>query len=388
MQIFFLRRVAGAVALVAALLVGSVPRAVGQGVVKRYFNRLVNDTADAAEPQFFIYPTVGYAPETNFEFGASALYVYYANRDTVNRLSEISAFGFYTLEHQLGLWLENSIYSDQDRWFFLGRVRAQQFPLLYHGVGPQTPADPVARVDANQIQIRQRVLRKLRRNLFFGPEADFQQLTAVDFVDEAPDDGVEVPRPRGAAGSRNLGVGAGLVFDSRHNVLNVRDGFFSELAALRYLKPLGSDFEFTTLISDSRVYRPLGRRNVFATQLLGQFTDGGAPFNQLALLGGESIMRGYYLGRFRANNQVVAQTEIRFLPLPLGKFSKRLGAVVFGSLGTVFNRRQDVAVSDLKYAGGAGVRFLLFPKKDVYTRFDVAMTPEGPGFYFFIGEAF
>ena len=226
------------------------------------------------------------------------------------------------------------------------------------------------------------------KNLFFGPEVDFHQLTSVDFVDETPNDGATPVQPRGATGSSNLGVGAGLVFDSRHNVLNVRDGVFSELAVLRYLKPLGSDFEFTTLISDTRVYRPVGRRNVFAAQLLGQFTDGGAPFNQLALLGGESIMRGYYLGRYRANNQVVSQAEMRFLPLPLGKFSKRIGAVVFGSLGTVFNRRQDVEVSDLKYAGGAGLRFLLFPKKDVYTRFDVALTKEGPGFYFFIGEAF
>ena len=387
MKFAFLRRVVGAV-MAGALLLATAPTAAGQGVVKRYFNRLVNDTTDAAEPQFFIYPTVGYSPETNFEFGASALYVYYANRDTVNRLSEISAFGFYTFESQAGLWLENSIYSDQDRWFVLGRIRAQQFPLLYHGIGPRTPADPVARVDANQLQIRERVLHKVVKNLFFGPEVDFQQLTSVRFVDQAPDDGVEVPRPRGADGSRNLGLGVGLVFDSRHNVLNVRDGLFSELAALRYLKPLGSDFAFTTLISDTRLYRPLGRRNVLAAQLLGQFTDGGAPFNQLALLGGESIMRGYYLGRYRANNQVVGQAEARFLPLPLGKFSKRIGAVVFGSLGTVFNRRQDVAVSDLKYAGGAGLRFLLFPKKDVYTRFDVALTKEGPGFYFFIGEAF
>jgi len=38
--------------------------------------------------------------------------------------------------------------------------------------------------------------------------------------------------------------------------------------------------------------------------------------------------------------------------------------------------------------GGAGLRFLLFPEKDIYTRIDYALTKEGSGFYFFIGEAF
>jgi hypothetical protein len=42
----------------------------------------------------------------------------------------------------------------------------------------------------------------------------------------------------------------------------------------------------------------------------------------------------------------------------------------------------------VRAAGGLGVRFLLFPGKDIYTRFDVAFTNEGVGYYLFIGEAF
>jgi len=37
---------------------------------------------------------------------------------------------------------------------------------------------------------------------------------------------------------------------------------------------------------------------------------------------------------------------------------------------------------------GGGLRYLIFKNKDIYTRLDVAYTPEGIGFYFFIGEAF
>ncbi|WP_396179479.1 hypothetical protein [Flavobacterium sp.] len=104
-------------------------------------------------------------------------------------------------------------------------------------------------------------------------------------------------------------------------------------------------------------------------------------------MGGESMMRGYYFGRYRDNHQVATQVEMRFLPIPL-KFTNRLGAAVFAGTATVFKDLNNVTMPNLKFSGGAGVRFLLFPKKDIWTRADYAFTREGGGFYLFIGESF
>ncbi|MFT4779413.1 MAG: outer membrane protein assembly factor BamA, partial [Flavobacteriales bacterium] len=286
-----------------------------QGFVKRYWNNLVNDTSDVAQPQLFVYPTLAYAPETSWEIGFSSLNVYFAKQDTTNRLSEISGFTFFTLENQYGLWFDHAIYSDQDRWFFLGRLRFQSFPLFYHGLGAISPEDYTARVEANQIVIKERVLRKIQHNLFLGAELDYQRLSAVDFMLVEPNNEA-FELPLGNAGSNNLGLGLGLVQDNRHNVLNVRHGFFSELAFLHYNPAWGSTFKFTSVLSDTRVYKPMGKNNVLAAQLLGQFNVDDVPFNQLALMGGESLMRGYYYGRYRDNNQLAAQVEYRFLPIP------------------------------------------------------------------------
>lgn len=358
----------------------------GQSFIKRYWNSLVSDTSDISRPQFLVYPTLAYSPETSWEIGLSSLYVYFAKRDTTNRLSEISGFTFITLENQYGLWFDHALYSHKSKWFFLGKLKFQSFPLLYYGIGIDTPADYVARVDANQILIKERVLRKIYKDLFLGLEFDYQRLSNVDFVITDPEK-TPVDLPMGSEGSDNLGLGIGLVHDNRHNVLNVREGFFSELAFLHYNRAWGSTFNFTSIISDTRVYRPIGENNVLAAQLLGQFSSGEVPFNQLALMGGESIMRGYYLGRFRDNNQIATQIEYRFLPIPFG-FTDRLGAVVFVGTGTVFDELRNMDFSKLVVSGGAGIRFLLFPKKDIYTRLDVAFTNEGTGFYIFIGEAF
>jgi hypothetical protein len=359
-------------------------QAFSQSFARKYINGILNDTSDISKPQFLVYPTLAYAPETSWEIGLSSLLVYYAKRDTSNRLSEINGFTFFTLENQYGLWFDHAIYSDQNKWFFLGRIRLQSFPLKYHGIGMDTPKEYLALVDANQIMIKERVLREVKRNLYFGLEADFQRISRVDFqpADKAP----EFDLPIGYAGSTNFGLGLGLVYDDRHNVLNVRKGRFSELAFLRYF-PAFSDFGFNTIITDTRIFTPVGKNNVLAWQLLGQFNSGDVPFNQLALMGGDSMMRGYYLGRFRDNNQLATQIEFRMLPLPLG-FTNRIGAAAFAGTGTVFPDFSKSAIHKVVWSAGGGLRFLLFPKKDIYTRFDVAFTQEGTGFYLFIGEAF
>ena len=352
--------------------------------ISRYWNSLVNDTSDASRPQFLVYPTVAYSPETSWEFGLSSLYVYYARQDTANRLSEISGFSFFTLENQYGLWFDHALYSDKSEWFYLGRLRVQSFPLLFFGIGPESPSEFLAQVNGNQIQIRERVLRKVYENLYLGVQADFHSLSSVEFINKPS---ILYELPPGSQGSSNLGAGLGLVYDNRHNVLNVREGIFSELAFLRYAQTLGSDFSFTTFISDNRIYRSVNSRDVLAAQVLGQFTIGSPPFNQLALMGGESIMRGYYLGRFRDRNQLASQLEYRFLPLPLS-FTNRLGAALFAGSGAVFDQLKNFSGKDMVWSAGGGLRFLMFPKKDVYTRLDFAFTEEGKGFYIYIGEAF
>lgn len=357
-----------------------------QNFVKRYFDNIINNKSDLSQPQLLVYPTLAFAPETSWEVGLSTLYVYFAKRDTTNRLSEINAFTFFTLENQYGLWFDHAIYSDQNRWFFLGKARIQSFPLFYHGIGIDTPKDNVARVEANTILIKERVLRKLKNDVYLGLEFDYQRLSGTEFVLADPENS-SLALPLGHEGSSNLGLGLGLVKDNRHNVLNVRKGVFSELAFLHYNPAWGSTFEFTSILSDTRAYMPVGKNNVLAAQVLGQFNFGDVPFNQLALMGGESIMRGYYLGRYRDRNQLATQVEYRVLPLPL-KFTDRLGFAVFMGAGTVYDEVDKLNISNFVYSGGAGLRFLLFPKKDIWTRLDFALTKEGSGFYLFIGEAF
>lgn len=349
----------------------------------RYVAKFTSDTTDPGKPRFLLYPTTSYAPETSLELGVSSLFLYNARGDYKNnRLSEINAFTFFTIRGQYGINIDNALYSHRDRWLFIGRARLQRFPLLYYGIGPNAQPNEPATVDAFSIQIRQRALKGVAKNLFVGPQLDYQTLSRVRFEQSESNPHT---MPTGANGSANLGLGLGIIYDGRQNALNPRHGFFGELAYLDYNPAWGSAFRFQSTNFDLRYYQPINKSQVLAWQGFGQFMSGTVPFNQLALLGSETIMRGYYQGRFRDRAYVATQLEYRFLPFP---FSKRFGGVAFAAVGTVAPSPTQLDMRKLLPAGGVGLRYFLFPKKDIFLRFDVGFTREGPGFYVFTGESF
>lgn len=366
----------------ALLLCGCSFHAAGQSIIRRYFEYILLDTTSAAQPKFIAYPTVAYAPETSFEFGVSSVLVYRAKKDTNNRLSEVSSFAFITLENQFGGYIDHALYTHRDRFFLLAQIKFQNFPLSYYGIGPEATSSVKATIAATEFRFRERALFKIVPSLYTGPEVDLELMRNVRF-DLSEPEGFEFPM--GSGGFTDLSLGWGVVYDNRHNVLNVRKGLFAELAWLSSQPTWGSTFSFHSLFSDLRVYRPIGEKNVLAFQAYGQFTEGTVPFNQLALMGGERLMRGYYLGRYRDKQMIASQAEFRMLPLP---FSKRWGLSAFAGLGQVAPDLNGFRIDRVQWSAGVGPRFLLFPKKDIYTRFDVAFTSEGYGLYFFIGEAF
>ena len=348
-----------------------------KNIVSKYVDNMLNDTNDLSAPKFMTYPTLAYSPETKWEFGLSSLYIYLANRDLNNRLSEVKAFTFYTLENQYGLWLDHALYTDKNTWFFLGKSRYQNFPLLYYGIGLENNTGQHEEVQGEFTLFRQRFMREFFDSFYTGLEFDFQRLNNVN-----SELSKFIRRP---IASTNLGVGWGFLYNNIHNAMNPRNGFFSEWAFLNYHKKLGSEFNLQSYIIDNRFYYPVSTNNVLAGQLYGQFTTGDAPFNLISLLGGENLMRGYYLGRYRDKHMIAGQIEYRMLPFG---FSKRFGGSIFLAAGQVFSEENKFQWRKFLPTGGAGLRFLVFPEKDIYTRLDVSFTKEGNGIYLLIGEAF
>ena len=81
----------------------------------------------SGKSNYIIYPTLAYTPETKTEIGLVNLYLFYANKNNKNRLSEINTFSFYTAEKQYGVLLDHAIYGDGDNGFTITYASATSF---------------------------------------------------------------------------------------------------------------------------------------------------------------------------------------------------------------------------------------------------------------------
>jgi outer membrane translocation and assembly module TamA len=86
------------------------------------------------------------------------------------------------------------------------------------------------------------------------------------------------------------------------------------------------------------------------------------------------------MGSYRDRFLVAAQAEYRH------RFTNRIGAVVFGGVGSV---APDFAGWEKTlWSAGAGFRFVLAPKNDISLRVDVARGRDETVYYVGVGEAF
>ena len=109
---------------------------------------------------------------------------------------------------------------------------------------------------------------------------------------------------------------------------------------------------------------------------------GDPPFYRLPNIGGISVLRGLYDGRFRDKTMAAVQAEYRF---PIWKI---VGGAVFAGVGEVAERPADLSLADLKLAGGLGLRVTLDPKERINLRIDLGFSHYGIFPIVVITEAF
>jgi outer membrane protein assembly factor BamA len=289
--------------------------------------------------------------------------------------------------------LTHSVFTPGERYFVSGELSYfYRFPINYYGTGPRTSRDDESIIQYKVFIGQERVLRQVQPNLFAGLQGRLTDLRDVQVNRGIErDGGVVAPsrlteRPlREQQNTRILGVGPVLLYDHRDNVLSAYKGSYLELSALFNGGALGSDFRFSRYLLDARRYVSLdvNHKTVLAGQVVGQFQAGRVPFRELANLGGDKLLRGYYEGRYRDRQLVMAQVELR------RQLFWRFNGVLFGGVGQVGNTLADFDEGGLKYTGGAGLRFKFNRRDRLNIRFDYGVGRDGStGFYFSFGEAF
>jgi outer membrane protein assembly factor BamA len=328
-----------------------------------------------------ILPIIARSIETGWSFGlANASTFHFRLLDTTTRTSNVQALGLYTTRGQLVLALNGSIYFPGERFILNQQLSYSSFPDKFWGLGKVAPDSNEENYKFKQYYVYLHPQRKLGKALYLGLMYQFQRV----FNTQYDSGGLFVKENvYGRDGYHISGLGLSFTYDTRNNAFSPNKGGMMQFYFDYFGNVFGSDYQYTNFVIDLRRFIRVQGQQVLALQAYGYFDAGDVPLRSLASLGGSSMMRGYYAGRYRDKNMAVLQAEYR-IPL-FGRF----GVVGFGDMGNVGPELKDLNFEHLKYSWGGGARIALNKAEKLNLRLDYGLNKHGTGgFYLQLAEAF
>ncbi len=331
-------------------------------------------------PTLIPFPFVYYTPETETAFGATVGYYFRTAQDSTRDWpSSLAPVVIYTQKKQFITALGGDVYLSGGRYHLVAGISYLRFPNTFWGVGNEAPDSAEEDFTARSLAVGAVLQQRVAPDWYAG----FALGLAHRVLTEVERGGLlathAVP---GTADGWVIGAGVQVDRDTRDSNVYPTRGSFLRFAASRNDARLGSDYDFSAFTLDMRRYLPLGPWQVLALRAVGLGTTGTPPFDLLPALGGDTLLRGYFAGRYRDRDLLAFQAEAR---TPCWR---RLGAVAFLAAGQVARDPQELSAGAFHAAGGFGLRFLLSRDEHLNLRADWGVGQGDTGFYLGIGEIF
>ncbi len=324
-------------------------------------------------------PALGSAPETGLQFGATVLAVVDRPAMDQARPASLIATAIRSTKGQTRLSVEGEHWTRRNGRRVNALLAWQKFPLPYYGIGDSAAAGDKEIFTPKGVEAVVGVQQRLRGRWY--------ATGGIRFVDQSiTADSIGVIRQgtlTGSDGGRLVELSAGALLDSRDNLFAPHQGTFAQFTYTRNDDHLGSPFQYDRVRIDARHYRTLTGTHVLAAQLLLLGVSGDTPFDQLALVGGGDIMRGYSRGRFRDQRLAAAQVEYR------SPIVHRLGLVAFAGAGTIGRAWDTLTDARVLPTYGGGVRVQIDPRQRTAVRVDYGLGRDrSSGLYIGFNQAF
>ena len=331
--------------------------------------------------KYLVAPFTFYMPETNWVIGVGVKRFFNAGGegDSLTRVSNTAIFLQYSLNSQIMFEHNYQVFTNKEKYYFVGYYGYSRFPTLFYSVASEGKPLNKEEITYELLRFENLSYRKIGKHSFVG--LGWRYFNMYNVKDSGK--GVfENSNFIGKNGSQVSGINVSYQYDTRDNVLTTSTGNYAQIIYSLHNQLTGSSHSFQRWQVDLRkFYRPFQhRQDVLAFQAYGYLTSGDVPFNELGLLGGDMIMRGYYVGSLRDKNLLAAQAEYRWQAM------KRWGLVGFAGLGSVNDTFQKI--NKLLPSYGGGLRFKINRKENVNVRIDYGFGSGQQNLYFFIAEAF
>lgn len=346
--------------------------------VKKSFVKKIIDEA-TKKRKFLLAPELGRGPLTGFYTGIYYLQLFKLKGDTDSRTSNIETYGTITEKHQFYLTFNNTVLFDKEKYFWRGNTYLSKFNEYFYGIGNNIDVNKRDLINFNYFNTLQRVTRVIKTHMYAGLQAQFNKTFGLTYDKSSL---LDVSNAYGKGGSQNIGAGVLFLYDSRDHVIFTRTGTYLDVSAMFFQKAFGSQYPFTNMIIDFRKFVKVYKNNVVSFQTLINYNWGNVPFRQLAMMGGDVMMRGYYPGIYRDNFMMAQQIELR---IPVYKI---FGIVLFAAVAEVQHTIQSFNWQDIKYTYGIGLRIMFIKHERINVGGDLGFSKNTKTLSLGSGESF
>lgn len=333
--------------------------------------------------RYRILPVLTYSPETRIGLGAGFILNWdYKDAKPGTNSSLLQSFFIYTQNDQIDWTSLFEIFTNENRFFFSGKIGYLRFPQYFYGVGNELSIEQREKFSFNQFYFDLKNRIRVGKGLYLGLDYYFNK--NYDIIWQEGSKYQNDSTLFGTEGYVLSGLGPEIAYDTRDFPFNPTKGSFLSASILVFAGELGSQFNYSIYQVDLRHYISINEKKkwVLAFNLYGLFANGNVPFNRIPALGGEQIMRGYYSGRYRDHNYIAGQLEWR---MPIWKF---IGFTAWVATGQVGADLKTFSWQGFKPNVGLGLRVRFDKKSRTNIRLDQGFGRDSRGFYLKINEAF
>ncbi len=339
------------------------------------------DTVGVGGFNWFAYPYAFYTPETSLAFGVGGIISFKLSNKFKSKPSSTTVSGYYTINKQYDLTLQPEVYLLEDKLKLWSKFNYGKIFDFFYGVGNSSPEIENDRYLQENFLIQFKIQPKLFDERFnLGINYEFRRMNVAD---KRGNPFLEGGTFTGSEGGTTSGLGLAVSWDSRDNIFYPNTGGYYEFNGSNFLKFLGSDFNYSKYVFDFRRFFSIAHNQILAIQTYFMIVTGSPPFYDLALIGGDRVMRGYLYGRYRDKAYYAVQAEYR-----LPNIVWRFGLVLFGGFGDVAPKLSKMEIATVKPTYGFGIRFRFDELQKLDLRADVGFGKGTSGIYFSVNQAF
>lgn len=343
--------------------------------------RVARDTAAPTSIGPLVLPGLFYTPETGIGGGIGALWVK-GHRDQITRPSNYAVDLLATRNGQFTLAGNADIWTPRNEWHVTIDGTLSRFPYRFYGIGAfsidsgetYTPTTRALSITAQRL---------IASGIYGGLRVAYDDVLMADVAPGSFLSGTD-----GQNGWKLVTVGVLANADTRDRLYWPSRGTFASLTASAALAQLGSTHAYSRLTLDARHYRRIVGEHLLAMQGWVDLTDGRVPFDRLPQLGGQSIARGYLIGRFRDQQAAAVQVEYRSAPFRVFEDLRRVSFVAFSTLAGTAPDITRFSSDQAHASGGLGLRYAITLPDRLHLRLDYGVGRNSRTFSITVGEAF